>query len=380
MKKLLLWLLILVGSSSFGQEIPLVDHTWTETDGLINIPTEDLIHFGQTTGRVEVIWTPGLLHTTGISQRIFDIPGHLGIWVWNDGVHGEWYNDIDERRLFRARWGLPVVGIPIKIVITWDTKGYAVIIDNTLRIHDWQTLPTIIDPDPDITTGVYGADSTGSALLSGNFVLQVFDTPLLYNACGVDIVGTINENVPLDNTGAWSQGIDPTCIYIGSATLSWVSPTENTDDTPYTDPGGYKIYYGTSQGGPYPDQVIISDPNILTIDIDGLTEATYYFVATAYNVAGEESDFSNETSKVVENVTVPKPPGNLVVSEDDLLAYSISQSNDRLVLFPVGTVLSGTSCEESMSANGKYLVSRDNVSWASSAQPPVVFATCVSQS
>jgi hypothetical protein len=64
---------------------------------------------------------------------------------------------------------------------------------------------------------------------------------------------------------------------------------------------GYRIYYGTTQGGPYfqsPGNGV-SVGNITTFTVTGLRRATrYFFVATALD-ATSESAFSNEVSKAL---------------------------------------------------------------------------------
>lgn len=186
--------------------------SWTEGNGTVQLPTAAMPYFGQTEASIRVEWTPTVLPTTGISQRLLDIPNHLGIWIWNDGIHGEWYGGGTERRLFRTRWGLPAVGQTSVIEITWNSAGYAVIVDGILRIHDWQVIPDLVYPDPDSVSGVIGSRVDGTHPAGGTFVLTVNDPALSYDACSVDTVGAINETVPLDNTGAWSQGIDPSCL------------------------------------------------------------------------------------------------------------------------------------------------------------------------
>ncbi len=86
--------------------------------------------------------------------------------------------------------------------------------------------------------------------------------------------------------------------YTGQATLSWVAPTTNEDGTPLTDLAGYKIYYGTATGN-YPKNVDVG--NVNTFSITGLPTGTYFFVATAYNIAKFESTYSNEVSKNITN-------------------------------------------------------------------------------
>lgn len=165
----------------------------------------------------------------------------------------------------------------------------------------------------------------------------------------------------------------PTVVLAGTATLNWTAPTLNEDGTPYIDPDGYKIYFGLTDGGPYPTEVDIPDHLTLTTDIEDLSAGTYYFVATAYNTQAIESTFSNQATKVLSSV--PSAPLNLTVS-GDLIAYSISQTEDRLVTYPVGTVPEGTPCDGSMSANGLNLVPVAAVEFAPGADATVAFAQC----
>lgn len=309
-----LWLALLA-APLLAQEAPYFEYTWTAGDGTVAIPADDLQYFGQGDGRYEVDWTPSRISFEPSELRaqvILEIPNHLALWTWKDGIHGNWYQADGTERLFRARWGLPAAGVEVHIVVTWNDAGYAVIVDDVLRIHDWQTTPTTEYPDPDAVSGVYGSAPSGERRASGTFTVRVYGQPLPYDSCTVDVVGTINANVPLDNTGAWDQGIDPECGPVnggptGSATLSWIAPTENEDGTPLTDLDGYKIYYGTTPGD-YSASINITDESRTTWVVDGLAPGTYYFVATAYNTQGVESVLSNEADKVVEAAVIPTVP------------------------------------------------------------------------
>ena len=92
--------------------------------------------------------------------------------------------------------------------------------------------------------------------------------------------------------------VDVTQIALGSATLSWMPPTQNTDGTPLIDLAAYKIYYGTSPGS-YSDEIYIDNPGITTYVVDNLVPNTYYFVSTSINSTGIESVFSNVAIKSV---------------------------------------------------------------------------------
>jgi hypothetical protein len=77
----------------------------------------------------------------------------------------------------------------------------------------------------------------------------------------------------------------PSTACADHVTLAW-----DPNDEP--DLAGYIIYYG-SQSGYYDYDVDVGNSNSVTIS--GLAEdVMYYFVVTAYDVAGNESDFSVE--------------------------------------------------------------------------------------
>ena len=103
--------------------------------------------------------------------------------------------------------------------------------------------------------------------------------------------GSLSASLP-------SFNINVTQASLGSATLSWSAPTQNTDGTPLANLAAYKIYWGT-QPGIYPNQVRIDNPGTTTYVVENLTPNTYRFVATAVNGNGVESVFSNVATKVV---------------------------------------------------------------------------------
>ena len=74
----------------------------------------------------------------------------------------------------------------------------------------------------------------------------------------------------------------------GSATLSWMPPTQNTSGGVLTNLAGYHIYYGTTPE--LGQSVTLANAGLTRYVLTGLTRATWYFAMTAYDSAGRESD------------------------------------------------------------------------------------------
>jgi hypothetical protein len=89
-----------------------------------------------------------------------------------------------------------------------------------------------------------------------------------------------------------------TSVGLGSMTLTWNIPTENSDGTPLLDLAGFYIYYGLSWGN-YSHRVRIDNPSISTYLVENLLPDTYYVTATSFNSRGVESTFSNVAVKTV---------------------------------------------------------------------------------
>lgn len=84
----------------------------------------------------------------------------------------------------------------------------------------------------------------------------------------------------------------------GTATLTWVPPTVNTDGTPVTALTGYHIYYGTSPAA-LTQSVVINSAATTSYEITGLTTGTWYFAVAADAADGTESAPSNVGSKTI---------------------------------------------------------------------------------
>ncbi len=84
----------------------------------------------------------------------------------------------------------------------------------------------------------------------------------------------------------------------GTALLSWTPPTTHVDGSALTDLAGYHIYYGSAPGS-FPNKITLQNAGISSYLVENLMRKTYYFVVTAFDAAGNESEFSNMASKTV---------------------------------------------------------------------------------
>jgi hypothetical protein len=116
-------------------------------------------------------------------------------------------------------------------------------------------------------------------------------------------VGTTANIVISVSDGTASASLAPFSIAVtqmanGSATLSWVAPTQNTDGTAITDLAGYRISYGTSADA-LTQVVQIANPGLSSYVIGNLSPGTWFFGIAAYNSAGNASSVSNAASVTI---------------------------------------------------------------------------------
>ena len=133
-------------------------------------------------------------------------------------------------------------------------------------------------------------------------------TGLLSGTPGSTQIGTYGNIIVSVSDGQASSALPafsitvtppPPPVTTGSALLTLVPPTQNTNGTTLTDLAGMRIYYGTSSSSltqliPLPGATA---PTSYTVS--NLPSGTWYFGATAYDVAGVESSLSAVASKTI---------------------------------------------------------------------------------
>jgi putative Ig domain-containing protein len=132
----------------------------------------------------------------------------------------------------------------------------------------------------DATTGeLYGQPTLADVGDYGNIVVSVSDS-------------TNSASLP-----AFSIAVTETAL--GTVTLSWVAPTQNSDGSPLMDLAGYRIYYRKNSGS-YNQAVRLENPSITSYVVEQLSPATYYFAATAITTTGVESSFSARATTTIQ--------------------------------------------------------------------------------
>jgi hypothetical protein len=156
--------------------------------------------------------------------------------------------------------------------------------------------PIASDPDGDsLTFTISGRPSWASFNSS---------TGSLSGTPGPGAIGTysgirISVSDGVDSVSLASFSIEVVDQGLGSVSLSWGAPTQNVDGSALTDLAGFKVYYGTSAGAMNFEETI-DNPTVTIYLIENLIAGSWFFKVTAFNELGEESVFSNITSRLVQ--------------------------------------------------------------------------------
>jgi len=121
---------------------------------------------------------------------------------------------------------------------------------------------------------------------------------------GAGDVGTFSGIIIIADDGEAIDSLSPFAILVaqvanGSATISWIPPTENTDNSPLTNLSGYRLTYGRS-ASQLDQTVTINNAGLTTYTVNGLATGTWYFALYARVSTGSESDASNVAQHTID--------------------------------------------------------------------------------
>lgn len=155
--------------------------------------------------------------------------------------------------------------------------------------------PTASDPE--------GATLTFSITNKPAWATFSTTTGRLNGTPGASDVGAVSGIVITVTDGTTPRSLAAFAITVaqvatGSATLNWVAPTANTDDSALTNLAGYRITYGRTQNV-LDQSVTVANPGLTTYVVPNLSVGTWYFAMYAYASTGAESDASNVVTKMV---------------------------------------------------------------------------------
>lgn len=87
-------------------------------------------------------------------------------------------------------------------------------------------------------------------------------------------------------------------VVVGSATLSWTPPTENSDGSSLTNLAGYRVHYGRSPTQ-LSQSIEITNSSLSTYVVENLSSGTWYFAVVTVNSGGTTSVLSNVAAKTI---------------------------------------------------------------------------------
>ena len=198
-------------------------------------------------------------------------------------------------------------------------------------------------------------------------------------ASGTETLPTITASKSYTLTCAWGNG---------TANLSWVKPTQNTDGSTLTNLKGYRILYGTSASNLNYSQSVNS-ATATSASVAALGAGTWYFAVRAVNTAGAESDNSAVVSRTITAATAAKTVNITINSSttqiwvtDSTIVYDVVTVNGVATRGrQVGTVPLKTRCQTYYTiGNNYYKQNVDKVTITVQPRSSRVVAHCVRQS
>ncbi len=112
------------------------------------------------------------------------------------------------------------------------------------------------------------------------------------------VIITVSDGSASASLGSFSVAVNAAPVVTGSVTLSWTPPTARTDGTALTNLAGYVIHYGTAPSA-FTSTISVNTAGVASYTVDNLSSGTYYFVVSAVDSTGQESQFSNAVSKTI---------------------------------------------------------------------------------
>jgi hypothetical protein len=221
-------------------------------------------------------------------------------------------------------------------------------------------------------------------------------------ASGTQTLPSINASTNYTLTCSWSGG---------TALVRWTAPTQNSNGTPLTNLGSFRVVYGTSATS-LTQSYTVSDITARQATIQALTPGTWHFAVRARTTSNVESPNSNVATKNVTGATSartvaititsappptnPPPPTTPPPTEPGLINPTPPPPNDGRRLYVsvteaseivrsgtwyvlgrgVGTIPLNTPCDPTFRADGRYLIPRNLVTLTKTPVSQQLVAQC----
>jgi hypothetical protein len=111
-----------------------------------------------------------------------------------------------------------------------------------------------------------------------------------------NIMISVSDGMASASLAAFTLTVNQTAS--GTAQVSWIAPTTNTDGSALTDLTGFRIAYGQSPND-LDQSAPVNDPGATSFTVNNLISGDWYFAVFAVNAVGRESDISNIGTKTI---------------------------------------------------------------------------------
>ncbi len=197
-------------------------------------------------------------------------------------------------------------------------------------------------------------------------------------ASGTETLATITSSKSYTLTCTWGNG---------TASISWVAPTRNSDGSTLTNLASFKVLYGNSAGNLNLSRTI-NDPTATSTSIGSLGQGTWYFAVRAVSSTGAESNNSSTVSKnitgasaaktVAITITPTTPPPTPTLKTISTRVYDVVfQNGTRVRGRVVGSITKGRPCDSTYFVSPAfYSVNRSDVSITVTPRSTRVIVRC----
>ena len=118
---------------------------------------------------------------------------------------------------------------------------------------------------------------------------------LIFAGCGG---GGDSAGAPTGSTTSTAAETSSPPATTGTATVSWVAPTNNSDGSSLTSLAGYTIHYGASASS-LTQTIQIANAAAVSYVVTSLSPGTWYFAVSTYTNTGVQSGLSTIASKTI---------------------------------------------------------------------------------